>query len=289
MLLLHGAVLGSTVVSLFDAKTSSRVVLVGTQHFNPASIELADRVVREEAAGGRLRCVALESCETRWNATLEQAPAGSMLRSVLDNEMQAAAEAGTCFGAHTALVDQRIEDTIDRMGQLLMLTLTDLATPWSGGWSRISDDIRQASAQVLGSGGLGAFALDPALVLGGPLSLFRYVYSAWVTSPLLLRAAFVASVAFYYGADLILPDPEATAPASSPLLVDVRAFLAFQAFQWIVYARVLLVGLLEERNYVIARNIRRACLSEPGGTVVAVIGLLHMNGCAQLLNDTRIV
>ena len=40
---------------------------------------------------------------------------------------------------------------------------------------------------------------------------------------------------------------------------------------------------------VLARNIRRLALNEPGGTVVAVVGMLHVNGCAALLRDTRIV
>ena len=64
------------VLSIFDEKTQSRVVLVGTMHFNPVSIALAERVVREEAASGRLRAVAVESCPSRWNATLEAQPPG---------------------------------------------------------------------------------------------------------------------------------------------------------------------------------------------------------------------
>ena len=77
------------VLTIYDRKSRSRVVLVGTQHFNPASIALADRVVRAEAATGKLRSVALESCETRWSATLVAQPAGTTLRAVLDGPRRA--------------------------------------------------------------------------------------------------------------------------------------------------------------------------------------------------------
>ena len=39
----------SGVLSFFDTKTRSRVVLVGTMHYNPTSIALATRTVRNEA------------------------------------------------------------------------------------------------------------------------------------------------------------------------------------------------------------------------------------------------
>ena len=46
--------------------------------------------------------------------------------------------------------------------------------------------------------------------------------------------------------------------------------LPAKAVEFVVLGRVLLVGLLEERNYVLARNIRKACFNaKPGGTLVA--------------------
>ena len=113
----RGSHKGAPVLSLYDEKSSSRVVLVGTMHFNPASIALAESVIRSEAEDGRLRAVAIESCPTRWNATQKTQPAGSVLRSLLDNEMQAAAECGEELGAETALVDQQVEETVKRLAQ----------------------------------------------------------------------------------------------------------------------------------------------------------------------------
>ena len=46
-------------------------------HFNPYSIALARDVVAAESESGRLRDVAVESCPSRWNATLDAQPIGS--------------------------------------------------------------------------------------------------------------------------------------------------------------------------------------------------------------------
>lgn len=99
------------VISVYDAKTRSRAILVGTMHFNPHSIALARDVVSAEAMRGRLRAVAVESCPTRWNSTYGVAPVNSLLRTICDNEMQGAAEAGEEAGVRTILADQSIEDT----------------------------------------------------------------------------------------------------------------------------------------------------------------------------------
>ena len=53
--------------------------------------------------------------------------------------------------------------------------------------------------------------------------------------------------------------------------------------------RVLLVGLLEERNFVLARNIRKACLAKPGGSVVAILGMAHCTGVGKILRESRLV
>lgn len=107
------------------------VVIVGTMHYNPRSVALARTVVEEEAATGDLRAVAVESCPTRWNATLDSQPAGSVLRWLCDNEMQSASEAGEAAGATIVLADQTIEETGQRISQLLALTVAQLLTPWA--------------------------------------------------------------------------------------------------------------------------------------------------------------
>ena len=117
------AALRSTVLSLVDQKTRARVTLVGTVHFNPASIALAAETVKEVGSDGSLYAVALETCPSRWNTTMQQQPAGSPLRSLLDNEMQAASEAAIALGAETILADQPIEETSSRLIRLFGATL----------------------------------------------------------------------------------------------------------------------------------------------------------------------
>jgi pheromone shutdown protein TraB len=43
------------------------------------------------------------------------------------------------------------------------------------------------------------------------------------------------------------------------------------------------VGLMEERDAVLAHNIRRACQGEGGREVVVVLGAAHVNGVRRLL------
>ena len=134
----------ASVIRVYDTKTRSTAVLVGTMHYNPRSIDIARDIVEREAASGALRAVAVESCPTRWNATQESQPRGSLMRFLCDNEMQAGAEAGEDAGVAVVLADQTIEDTGRRLAQLFALTLVELCTPWNGGWSRIYDDLSQA-------------------------------------------------------------------------------------------------------------------------------------------------
>ena len=196
-----------------DPKTQGEVVLVGTMHYNPSSIALAADTVRAAAEAQELRAVLVESCPTRWNATLAMQPqgshkpihhshshshirhspylshtcrilvaylshtcslplplphsplsilvaylshtcrilvaylfAGSLLRTVCDNEMQAAAEVAEAYGRPVELGDQTLETTFLRIGQLLALTLVQLLTPQ--GWQRIAEDFALGSEQL---------------------------------------------------------------------------------------------------------------------------------------------
>ena len=282
-------------MSLFDEKTRSKIVLVGSMHYNPHSINLAKDVVEREAAKGRLRAVAVESCETRWNYTLNTQPAGSFLRSLCDNEMQSGSEAAEAAGASVVLADQTIEDTGARISQLAALTLVELLTPWNGGWSRIAEDLQAGFAQLtVGEdvAGIGPSALlNPWLVAGLPLSFIRYPLSIGLKSPQVLLAL-LALLSLPFAADQALnTDPllleEITdAEAAKELLGSV----AFAFVETVVIGRVFLIALLEERNFVLARNIRRACLTtKPGGTVVAVMGMAHCNGVMRVLRESRVV
>ena len=73
---------------------------------------------------------------------------------------------------------------------------------------------------------------------------------------------------------------------------DLLASLAISALETVVLGRVLLVGLLEERNFALARSIRRASQARGTGrgeTVVAVLGMAHLNGVKRILTTSRVV
>ena len=60
------------------------------------------------------------------------------------------------------------------------------------------------------------------------------------------------------------------------------------AFVVIFFGRSAFVSLIQERDDVLARNIRRACLAEDAGAptesaVVAVLGLAHLPGVREAL------
>ena len=284
-------------------------------HYNPTSIGLASSVVREEAASKRLRACVVESCPTRWNSTLQIQPKGSLLRAICDNEMQAAAEVAEEFGRPVELGDQTIEDTGRRITQLLALTLVQLLTP--AGWQAIYADVsRRARAPTARSIVLLPFAfcaahggpsrqmreglttvscegeaigpaalLDPALLLATPITAIRYPLAAIVKSPWLL-------LPLLGGFGLVAQDFAAAAdPAAPPVsLEELGGAIAFAMLETLVVGRVFLVGLLEERNFALACNIRKAHFATKGGdTVVAILGAAHLNGVKRLLTSTRVV
>lgn len=69
--------------------------------------------------------------------------------------------------------------------------------------------------------------------------------------------------------------------------------VGFALLETVLLGRVMLVGLIEERNFVLARNIRRACLGarrrRGAREVVVVLGAAHLNGVQKLLTGSRIV
>lgn len=266
-----------------DPKTRGEVILVGCMHYNPASIALAASIVREEASAKRLRACVVESCPTRWNSTLDVQPQGSLLRAICDNEMQAAAEVAEEYGRPVELGDQTIEDTGRRVGQLLALTLVQLLTP--AGWQAIYADLREGSTALSCEGeatGVGAL-LDPALLAGLPVTLVRYPLAAALKSPLLLLPLAAAAA-------LLVQDGSGGAGVEPVTLAELGSAVAFAALETLVVGRCFLVALLEERNYALARNIRKAHFGTKGGdTVVAVLGAAHLNGVKRLLTSSRVV
>jgi len=270
-------------------------------HYNSRSIALAAETVRAEAEAGTLRCVVVESCPTRWKNTLKVQPAGSFLRGLFDNEMQAAAEVAEEFGCGVSLGDQAVEDTGRRIAQLGGATLVEALTPFAGGWGRIQRDLVAGWAQLDSPDGVSVSTLlEPRLLLATPLALFRYPASIAFKSPALFSVLVGLGALTAGGSDT----PLATDPAG--LSLDLLQAAAFALLETLFLGRVFLVGLLEERNYVLARNIRRAATAKPeeanwagasgtrskavkGRTVVAVLGMAHLNGVKQILTTSRVV
>lgn len=270
-----------TVVRFTEAESGVPVTLVGTMHYNPASAALAAATVREANIRDGVRAVLVELCSARWNvtaasewnATAARARAPSLKRWLLRDEFMAAFEAtmdcdaDVCFD----LADQDIETTIDRLASLCQQTVVEIASGPSG-WRRIADDIRRSGSVV---GGLAAAVKDPALLTGIPFTLLKGVASNRLISVLLLGTLTTGDV-------IDALDPSPPAPR---FLVEVGLTLVFAT----TAIRAGLVGLIEERNAVLARNIRRACQrsSSRGQTeaVVAILGLAHIDGVRQILEQ----
>ena len=133
--------------------------------------------------------------------------------------------------------------------------------------------------------------LAPGLLGGLPITILRNI----CLSPglFLFVLPVLLSLDSLFGSALVGLEPEpGFAAAAAPYVEDAWALAV-----GLVCARIGLVALLEERNYALARGIRRACEREPGeeggaapraaddeeGAVVAVLGMAHLNGVRELL------
>ena len=270
-----------------DVRSGKMVTIVGCMHYNPASIALAARCVEESP---RLGAVVVESCESRWRRTQELSPRGSVVREyVLPSEMLAAADVAEARGVPLSLGDVDVKDFTPRLRELLAESLADLASP--AGWKRTYDDLRRGLrlafdvSDLEGDAiGFGDFA-KPDLLLGFFVSLARYPAAAAVKAPApFLALASVLGLGFS-ALETAAADADALAAAGeeSPATMALGAFLlALDVLMPIVFARLLLVAFLEERNVRLARSITEAATREQGD-VVAVLGALHVNGVARLL------
>jgi gluconate kinase len=124
-------------------------------HYNPASIARATGEVQRLGEQNELACVLVESCQTRWDKSekfFEQLDEWQkpLYRSVLANEMKAAAEVAKNFNRPIVLGDQKIEDTDARLKTSVGDTLKDLINPFGGGWQSIASDIQRGVKSFYG-------------------------------------------------------------------------------------------------------------------------------------------
>lgn len=285
-----------------DVKSGRDVVLVGVMHFNPVSIQAVERVVADLAGARDLGAILVESCPARWATAEEDAQVASG-----DDEMQVAAALAEANGCGFALADQDIDVTSGRLAQLCKLSLIQLFTPLSGGWQHLGRDLASGWAALQPADGDGVTSLafvDGQLLLGAPVALRRWLSSNPEVVALLVGAAAVLGAAdgaalFIGGGDPVYPWEVTSLDAVLELLPSVGIALV----ESVLLMRILLVGLVEERNHVLARHIRAASMQvltppravrqrgggKDGRTVVAVMGLAHLNGVKQLLTTSRAV
>lgn len=267
-----------SVVRLTEATSKRPVVLVGTMHYNPHSIELVRTTINEAA---QLDAVCIELCERRWNSTIaaKWSRRRNLKRVLSEDEFQIAFETATDCGLQDiVLADQPIEETGRRLFAALRSTVLDMiAGP--AGWRRVGDDLSKLLRQLPA---FGAAALDPNIVAGTPLALARYLYVSPAALPFVVFS--VSALALAAAID------EATGALPAWEDAAVTALVA------VTLGRAVFVSLVEERNQVLARNIRHVCLDdgeaasasrrEAGATVVAVVGILHLAGVqAALLGE----
>ena len=78
---------------------------------------------------------------------------------------------------------------------------------------------------------------------------------------------------------------QSSRPRRAPdCLIYAQVLIVLDILFPIVFGRLLLVAMLEERNVRLARSITEAA-DRSRGNVVAILGALHVNGVARLLKD----
>lgn len=259
-----------------EPSSGREVVLIASVHFNPRSVQKATEVTRKLAEKKELGAVVLETCKTRWRRVEETQKPGSPLRSILDNEMQAAAEIAEERSIDVVLGDQRIEDLTRDITTAGRAAIDDMLSPLEG-WQRTGAalvsgmanlaNLRKRKAEASAGSeealGLADFA-DPELIFGFVVAVPRYVLSTALKAPTLL-----AGVLAFYLACAVLP---------SGILGDL-IMIAAEA----VLFRVILQVLLRDRDLILAENIKKVCQKKDSGSVVAVLGAAHCNGVRRLL------
>jgi hypothetical protein len=274
------------VLCFVEPKTQVPVILIGSMHYNPSSIELVKSTIEQLGNQDLLHSVVIETCASRWHKSI--APGNtSLIKSLLfDNEMESAAVTCEAFQRPVILGDQSINVTGIRVKELFRDTISDILSPMDG-WKRIYNDLVFSLKQTgwlrpndgdryITIGDI----FSPKLLLGTPVSLIRYPSAILSKAPLvglsmLLLTIYSAGSFASEGSmidysmdhwtvdtfisslrDGIIPkDPSQWYDASLDLLGTLGSFIVETA----LFSRVFLVGLLSERNVVLADYIRQEC------------------------------
>jgi len=287
------------VLRLRDATSGQEISLVGTVHYNPASVARAKDEVSSALARSSVGAVVVESCTSRWGRSLELAPPGSLPARLICSEMQGAAGVAMQNQVPVMLGDADAGPFLERVRALAGQSAGDLLNPVGGGWASIYTDFARtlpgtlnpedvARSELLLEGEAPLSLLDyarPAMLVGFVASLVRYPAAFALKAPVPFLVFASGLVALDSTAGQLDTLADASIRAGDVLSLPVAAGFAFSAFTLglsVLTARLLLVAFLEERNAELARSIRRAA-TEKGGPVVAILGGLHVNGVARLL------
>ena len=288
------------VLRMRDSVTNQEISLVGTVHYNPASVARSKEEVRLVISQKeKLGAVVVESCTNRWERSAELAPPGSLISNFIRSEMQAVAGVALQNDIPVMLGDADAGPFLQRVRELAKSTAKQLADPLGGGWASIYRDLARtlpgtinpkdvASSELLLDGeapiGPADFA-QKEMLLGFLASLVRYPAAFALKAPVPFGIFAASLYTLEATANQLDSLADASISAGEVVSLPVAATLIFSAVGTglnVLLARLLLVAFLEERNAELARSIRRAA-AEKDGPVVAVLGGLHVNGVARLL------
>ena len=305
--------LQTQILDFVEPSTGVQVKLIGAMHYNPASIKLATDTINQLEKEGKLGSIIIESCDIRWNATLEN----EFVKDQLLSEMRAAHDLGVLYQRPVVLGDQRINITVSQLKNGAKEAVLDLVQPWNGGWNRLYDSISAARKEAVpvGEQFLGIDSLfDPKIMAAAPVSLLKYPVSYFVRSPVFSIIVLCLFILLGRGDD---------ANALGELTpTDLAESIFFSALETVIFARIFLKELLAERNEVLAENIFEQCRNyapdkgnvwdkifqskvdkskgaiyardsvvgssgEEGKVVVAVLGLAHCNGIKKIMTEGK--
>jgi hypothetical protein len=288
------------VLRLRDATTKQEIALVGTVHYNPASVARAKEEVNLalDRYNKKAGALVVEACTSRWTRSLELAPPGSIPAKFIQSEMQGAAGVALQNDVPVLLGDADAGPFLERVQQLARQSARELLDPLRG-WGNIYCDFARtlpgtlnpadvARSELLLEGERPLSLLDfarPEVFVGFLASLIRYPAAFALKAPVpfaLFASGVIALDTTANELDNLASSAVASGEIISAPIVGSLAFSAFTLGLSVLTARLLLVAFLEERNAELARSIRRAA-EEKNAPVVAILGGLHVNGVARLL------
>lgn len=261
------------IIKFQEPKTNTTVVLIGTMHYNPQSIATVTNTVQNLANEKSLASVLVESCDVRWNTTMEllKTKRGQIFEPVLMSEMKAASDVAMKNNIPVVLGDQRINVTGDMLGETFRETFVELANPFGGGWGRLINEFQQKAEIALpsGDGYLNARSiLDPRLLIAAPVSFAKYPLSFLARNPI------STSIVFAFIGALTVLDATTSGDVSfmdasiEEQIISILSSFAVAGLEFALFGRLMVQVLLYERNEIIAKNILEQCrlYSRSGGT-----------------------